>query len=78
MVQARDFPLPTIEIACDHCGRFGRYSKARFVDLVGEETELPQALEQLAQDCPHRAADLDPMRKVCRPYCTQDWWKSGA
>ncbi|TCL09160.1 hypothetical protein BXY66_1205 [Shimia isoporae] len=71
-MNSQNWPFETVEIACDHCGRFGRYHKATFLEVVGEQIELPQALEIVSQDCPHRANDLDPMRKVCRPYYAQD------
>jgi hypothetical protein len=41
-MHAKDWPLPTVEIRCDHCGRHGRYRKQGFVDLVGEDTALSE------------------------------------
>ena len=35
-----DYPKDTVVIACDDCGRRGRNSKARFVELVGGAMQL--------------------------------------
>jgi len=74
-MKARDYPLPTVEICCDHCGRHGRYRKERFVELVGEETELPTALKIISGDCPVDGVTLDNMYGKCRPYYAQNWWR---
>ena len=73
-MRAAEFPLSIVRIACDHCGRSGVLKKATFVDKVGADTELPQALAIMALGCPHRADDLDPMRRKCRPQYVDDWW----
>ncbi len=49
-MRAFDFPFETVEISCPTCGRFGRYSKARFCELVGPNTPLNTAIDILAQD----------------------------
>jgi len=46
-VRVWDFPKETIVIECGECKRFGRYSKARFVELYGGSTQLPDALDHL-------------------------------
>lgn len=74
-MRVKDFPLPTVEIQCDYCGRFGRYSKVRFLEIVGEDTELPQALAVIAQDCPEQRVTVDNMQGKCRPFYPQDWWR---
>jgi len=53
-MRAFDFPFETVEISCPVCGRFGRYSKERFVERVGANTPLPTALDIIAKDCPRR------------------------
>ena len=32
----------------------GRYTKNRFIELVGRSTNLPDALAKIARDCPRR------------------------
>lgn len=51
-MRAWDFPKDPVTIACDSCKRRGQYSKLRFLELVGRDTRLPQALAILARDCP--------------------------
>lgn len=46
-----DYPYDPVIIACKKCGRSGRYSKARFLELVGENTPLPDARYKIAKDC---------------------------
>ena len=57
-VKAKDYPFDTVRISCTKCGRHGRYSRAAFVELVGAETELPDALERVSADCPKRQSPL--------------------
>jgi len=54
-VRVWDFPKETIVIECGECKRFGRYSKARFVELYGGSTQLPDALDHLTKECPKRS-----------------------
>jgi hypothetical protein len=63
-----DYPKETVVIACDECGRRGRYSKARFVELVGGNTHLANALEQIAADCPRQVASLKMTIGRCKAY----------
>lgn len=74
MTAAADWPLEGVRITCDHCKRSRHYSKKRFVELVGEETPLNDALRLLSEMCPQRRKDTDPMRRKCRPYYVDDWW----
>lgn len=75
-MNARDWPFPTVEIACDKCGRFGRYNKKTFVEIVGAETDLPTARRKLASHCPVWLEAPDAMRSECKPYYVQDWWSA--
>ncbi|QEP30414.1 hypothetical protein [Pukyongiella litopenaei] len=52
-MRAWDYPLETVTVACETCGRFGRYPKRRFIELVGHNTSLAGALQIIAKDCPH-------------------------
>lgn len=51
-MRAWDYPHDTVNIRCRRCPRVGRYSKAKFVKLVGKDTQLPDTLSLIAGDCP--------------------------
>ena len=53
-MKAKDYPFESVRISCTKCGRQGRYSRAAFVEMVGAETELPDALARISADCPKR------------------------
>lgn len=74
-MKACDWPFPFVEIQCDHCGRFGRYTKATFIEIVGAETDLPTARREIAIDCPVWRRNPDQMRSECKPQFVQDWWE---
>ncbi|WP_298938271.1 hypothetical protein [uncultured Ruegeria sp.] len=54
-----DYPFDTVQIDCETCGWFGKYSKKRFVELVGADTTLPDALRIVAKDCSREKSGLD-------------------
>jgi hypothetical protein len=45
-----------LEVACDRCGRRGRYRTARLVARHGAGMGLPDLLAELSRDCPNRAS----------------------
>ncbi|EEE35125.1 hypothetical protein RKLH11_4297 [Rhodobacteraceae bacterium KLH11] len=53
-----DYPFDTVRIDCETCGRFGKYSKKQFLELVGAGTPLPAALRIIAKDCPREQGGL--------------------
>ena len=53
-MRAWDYPYDPVIIACKKCGRSGCYSKARFLELVGENTPLPNARHKIAKDCKYK------------------------
>ena len=65
-MRAFDFPFDTVEISCPVCGRFGRYSKTRFCEIVGAHTPLPTALNIISQDCPEDRPSLANMQGRCQ------------
>jgi len=65
-MRAFDFPHETVEIACPECGRYGRYSKTRFCQIVGPNTPLHKALEILTVDCPKERPSISNMKDCCR------------
>lgn len=64
---AKDYPFETVEIECAVCGRYGRYSRDRFVEIVGPDTALPQALTTIAKSCPNKRPSTADLRGQCRP-----------
>ncbi len=58
LVRVWDYPFDTVRIDCETCGRFGNYSKERFVEMVGANTTLPDALKIIAKDCPREKSGL--------------------
>lgn len=52
-MRAFDYPYDPVMLACDKCGRHGRYSKRRFLELVGRNTPSPDARFKIAGDCKH-------------------------
>jgi hypothetical protein len=67
-MKARDYPHDVVEIECGHCGRYGKYSKARFCELVGAGSELPQALAIIAASCPEDRPSVANMHGKCQPH----------
>ncbi len=53
-MKAKDYPFMSARISCAKCDRQGRYSRAAFVEMVGPETKLPDALAHISADCPQR------------------------
>jgi hypothetical protein len=56
-----DFPSGTVEVACDRCGRQGRYSRRGLAAKYGAKTTLPNLLRSLAGDSSRAAAG----KKAC-------------
>lgn len=67
-MRAWDYPREIVVIRCDKCGRKGRYSKARFVELVGKDTSLPMALGIVAKDCKRANKPADISHDRCGAY----------
>ena len=65
-MRAFDFPYETVEISCPTCGRHGRYSKARFCEIVGRSTHLAAALSEIAKDCKEERPSLTSIDGQCR------------
>ncbi len=57
-MKAKDYPFNSVRVSCAKCDRQGRYSRAAFVELVGPETMLPDALARISADCPQRQTTL--------------------
>ncbi len=74
-MRAWDYPKNTVRIACNKCGRNGQYTKERFIELVGRNTSLPQALGVIARSCDRAnlpAGILDNRCKAHYPDLTYD------
>lgn len=79
-MKSRDWPFKTVEIQCDHCGRFGRFRKKMFVGIVGAETDLPTARRKIAIDCPVWRQNLNlaiiSSIQQLNPFSSQDIYKT--
>ena len=56
------FPTDPIEIECEECGRYGRYSKAELIKRYGEDLVLPDLLRAVSGDCEKRST---PSTQAC-------------
>jgi len=48
------YPFVIVRIACDRCGRSGRYRLARLAAAYGPECEAEAVLQRLTLDCVYR------------------------
>lgn len=64
-MRAFDYPYDPVVLACTRCDRYGRYSKARFIELVGANTQLPEARFKIAAGCPNRPAFPGDIHSRC-------------
>lgn len=67
-MRAWDYPFDTVVVQCEPCKREGRYSKARFIELVGRHTALPDALRIIAKDCPKAETQLTGLHDLCKAH----------
>ena len=51
------YPGQVVELACARCARKSVHAKARLARLYGDELGIPELIQKLSQDCPHRKAD---------------------
>jgi hypothetical protein len=51
------FPGQVVELACSRCARKSVHAKARLARLYGDELGIPELIQRLSQDCPHRKSD---------------------
>jgi hypothetical protein len=66
------YPYVVVRIACDACGRAGRYRLARLAERYGAEVELDTLLGYLAGDCKH-LGHTHPYRFRCQVrFCDLD------
>lgn len=69
-----DYPKDPVVIGCKACGRRGKYSKARFVELVGGSTQLADALSIVAKDCPKQHKATQILHDRCQVQFADQWW----
>ena len=50
-----EYPFVIVRVACERCGRSGRYRLARLAATYGAETEVETILRQLIVDCVYRS-----------------------
>ncbi len=57
-MRAWDYPFDRVIVECKRCDRRGEYSKRRFIELVGGDTELTATRFKIAKDCRHEKSGL--------------------
>jgi hypothetical protein len=50
--------LDALEVACDKCGRKGRYAVARLIEQRGHDAKVVDLLAELKADCPKQQAGI--------------------
>lgn len=71
-MKAKDWPEDTVTVRCEICGREGRYSKRRFVEIVGTETAMHDALKVIAADCPKAGKPANVLHDRCQARYVRD------
>jgi hypothetical protein len=59
--------LDVLEVACDKCGRKGRYGVARLIEQRGSDGKVVDLLAELKADCPKQLAGN--MSDQCAARC---------
>jgi hypothetical protein len=60
--------LDWLNVACEKCGRHGRYSVARLNEPLGPDAKLTDWLAGITADCPRRkAANYNDQCGACSP-----------
>ena len=60
--------LDLLEVACDKCGRKGRYAVARLIEQRGADGRVTDLLTELSSDCPKTLAGDSAM---CAARCPE-------
>jgi hypothetical protein len=48
--------LDVLEVACDKCGRKGRYPVTRLIEQRGRDAKVVEFLAEITADCPKKQA----------------------
>jgi hypothetical protein len=59
--------LDALEVACDKCGRKGRYAVARLIEQHGSDAKVVDFLAEIAADCPKK--QVGNMSDQCAARC---------
>jgi hypothetical protein len=54
--------LDVLEVACDKCGRKGRYAVARLIEQRGRDAKAVDFLAEITADCPKIATPKSAFR----------------
>ena len=54
--------LDVLEVACDKCGRKGRYAVARLIEQRGRDAKVVDFLADITADCPKIATPKSAFR----------------
>jgi hypothetical protein len=61
--------LDDLRVACDKCGRFGRYPVQRLIKDRGRNGKIIDWLDEITADCPKKSAHN--MNDPCGAKCPQ-------
>ena len=60
--------LDVLSVACDKCGRAGRYRLSHLIEHHGRDANLVDWLDEIAADCPNRVTvDWNDRRRAQCP-----------
>ena len=59
--------LDVLHVACERCGRKGRYAVARLIEQRGREVKVLDLLAEITADCPKKQAGN--MGDLCAARC---------
>jgi hypothetical protein len=57
-LRLRDYPGETVRLACDKCGRAGKYRKRKLIEQFGADIALPDLRHEIAK-CERMGSMID-------------------
>lgn len=71
-MKAKNWPHDVVIVRCEPCGREGRYSKRRYMEIVGAEKAMHDALGVVAADCPKAGKPANVLHDRCQARYVRD------
>ena len=69
LLRLSQYPHARLTIACEPCGRRGRWSVARLAERHGADVTLHELLSLLTQGCKWQRKPTDPPPRPYEPRC---------